>query len=97
MLHIEPGVPAATANADQLERVIANLVLNAYQAATGKGSVVEAPKSLIVEEEQLRAGRGGAVLHGGAVVGIFGRTGAEDGAPSVVLLGAVPEPMRPKQ
>ena len=39
VLHIEPGVPAATANADQLERVIANLVLNAYQAAEGKGSV----------------------------------------------------------
>lgn len=36
---IDPDVAAASANADQLERVISNLVLNAYQAVDGKGTV----------------------------------------------------------
>jgi signal transduction histidine kinase len=36
---IDPEVTAATANAGQLERVICNLVLNAYQAVDGKGTI----------------------------------------------------------
>jgi signal transduction histidine kinase len=36
---IERGLAAPTANADQLERVIENLVRNAYQALDGKGAL----------------------------------------------------------
>ncbi len=38
-VEIEPGLAATTVNSDQLERVITNLVLNAYQALAGKGTL----------------------------------------------------------
>ena len=48
---IEQGLSAPTANSDQLERVIENLVCNAYQALDGKGTIRVSVRRAEAEDE----------------------------------------------
>jgi len=65
--------------------------------ATGEGGMAQAPQPLALNPEQLSAGRGGAVVHKGVVVGLLGRKSAGDAAPTVVPLTLLPETMRPRR
>lgn len=65
--------------------------------ATGDGVLLQAAQPLVLGETRLEAGRGGAVLHAGVVVGILGRKAAGDATATVVPLSALPETMRPRR
>ncbi|MHC4077938.1 MAG: MlaD family protein [Planctomycetota bacterium] len=93
------GVPhgAATTAADRFRFVKDPPKEDLKLLATGKGGVVEVPQALAMKQDQLRAGRGGAVLQGDVVVGILGRKAATDETPAVVPLTLLPEPMRPRR
>ncbi len=65
--------------------------------ATGQGGLAQAPQPLALDRDQLSAGRGGAVVHEGVVVGILGRKAADDATPTVVPMSLLPETMRPRR
>ena len=65
--------------------------------ATGQGGIAQAPEPLTLDRDQLDAGRGGAVVHEGVVVGILGRKAADDATLTIVPMTLLPETMRPRR